>query len=65
MGDEIVYHEGWPPEQAWYDVIVDGQEDRLRHWICKLSGRHEWIDVNGQYIRGSEVRWCGEGELSY
>lgn len=62
MPDER-YHDGWPPQQGWYDVLVDGEEDRLRHWMCMMSGRHEWVDDAGQYVRGV-VRWTGEASRS-
>lgn len=65
MEDEIQYRSGWPKQQGWFDVTVDGEEDRLRHWICQLSGRHEWIDVDGHYIRDREVLWCGEAETRF
>lgn len=56
---------GWPESQGWFDVTIDGEQDRLRHWICSMSGRHEWVDVDGLYIRDHEVRWTGEAGLSY
>jgi hypothetical protein len=60
MSDEEQYKEGYPKQQGWFDVLLDGEPERLRHWICQLSGRHEWIDIDGQYIRGREVLWIGE-----
>lgn len=59
------YQGGWPPEQGWYDVLVDGEEDRLRHWICQMSGRHEWIDSKGRYIRNANILWIGEADVHY
>lgn len=60
MNDEEQYKEGYPNQQGWFDVLVDGEPERLRHWVCQLSGRHEWIDISGQYIRGREILWIGE-----
>lgn len=57
---EPEYRDGWPASEGWFDVTNDGEDDRLRHWICKLSGRHEWIDINGDYVRGHNIRWTGE-----
>ena len=61
------YHTGWPEKQGWYDCIVDGELDRLRHWICGISGRHEWIDVDGQYIKreNHDIMWTGEPSVRY
>lgn len=61
--EEERYFDGFPKKQGWYDVLLDGEPERLRHWVCQMSGRHEWIDIDGQYIRGREVLWTGEPEL--
>jgi len=57
------YFEGWPKLPGWYDVLIDGQPERLRHWICQMSGRHEWVDYQGNYIRNAEVLWTGEPDV--
>lgn len=61
--DEEIYYDGWPKLQGWYDVLVDGEPDRLRHWICQMSMRHEWIDIKGEYIRNKVVTWTGEPDI--
>ena len=63
MPDE--WKTGWPNQQGWFDVLVDGELDRLRHWVCIMNGRHEWIDVDGAYIRDQEVQWTGKASASY
>ncbi len=66
MADELQrYHDGWPEQQGWYDVLVGGEPDRLRHWVCAMSGRHEWVDLDGQYVREQVVLWTGEPAVRY
>ena len=57
--DEIEYHEGFPKDVGWYDVLIDGAEDRLLHRYCHIDNRHEWKDINGIRI-DSKVLWSGE-----
>lgn len=59
-----VYYDGYPDAPGWYDVLVDGEPDRLRNWRCQISGKHHWLDLNGKYIDAlHEVKWTGEGTL--
>lgn len=61
--DEIEeYNEGFPQEVGWYDVIVDGAEDRLLHRFCHQENRHEWKDINGIRVEGN-VKWTGEASI--
>lgn len=58
--DEPIYNEGYPEEPGWYDVLVDGEPDRLRNWRCQLSGRHHWLDINGKYLDAlHSITWTG------
>lgn len=58
--DEIeVYYDGFPKEVGWYDVIVDGIEERLLHRYCYIENRHKWQDINGCEPKG-KVLWTGE-----
>lgn len=61
MDEIILYHEGYPREVGWYDVIANGIEDRLLHRYCHMENRHEWKDINGCKIEG-EVLWTGTAE---
>ena len=59
-----VYYDGYPDAPGWYDVLVNGEPDRLRNWRCQISGKHHWLDLNGKYIDAlHEVKWTGEGTL--
>lgn len=61
---EEIYKPGWPKAQGWFDCLYKGEEMRMRHWICILSNRHEWIKEDGSYISDKEsVRWYGEAGL--
>ena len=58
--DEIeVYYDGFPKEVGWYDVIVDGIEERLLHRYCYIENRHKWQDINGCEVKGN-VKWTGD-----
>ena len=57
--DEIEYKEGYPNQIGWYDVLIDGGEDRLLHRFCRQENRHEWKDINGIRREGN-ILWCGE-----
>lgn len=50
------WKEGYPKEAGHYDCLVDGERQRLKHFICVMSGRHEWVDTNGDYIY-ADVKW--------
>lgn len=53
------WHEGFPEKPGWYWCRVDGEEEMwLKHFICTLSGRHEWAAKGGDYIY-SIVEWSG------
>ena len=53
------YKDGFPTEQGWYDVTVDGMDDRLQHFICRMEGREYWKDIKGNPVEGV-ILWTGE-----
>lgn len=57
--EEERYQDGWPFLPGWYDVLVDGQPERLRYWFSEETGQHEWRDFQGNRIRNAEVLWTG------
>lgn len=61
---EIIWHEGWPPQQGWYDCLVDGEEMRMRYWICIMKRRPEWVYPNGDYERNLKVLWTGSASAT-
>ena len=65
MDEQEHWFTGYPNQQGWFDVLIDGELDRARHWICSMSGRHEWVDVDGAYIREKVVLWTGEPSVRY
>lgn len=59
-----VYYDGYPDAPGWYDVLVDGEPDRLRNWRCQISGKHHWLNIEGKYIDALHVvTWTGEGTI--
>ena len=62
--DEIEYKEGYPEEIGWFDVLVNGREERLLHRVCHQDNRHEWKDINGNRIDESTVKWTGEATVT-
>ena len=63
--EEPIYSEGYPTQQGWYDVLIDGvQEDRLQHWVCAVYNRHHWKDLEGNYVEAlHEVKWTGKPSI--
>ena len=53
------WKKGYPEKPGWYWCRYNGEEMWLKHFICTLSGRHEWADKNGDYIYTDEVEWSG------
>lgn len=52
------WKEGYPDKPGIYTCLVDGEECKLKHFICSMSGRHEWVDEYGNYVY-SVVLWRG------
>lgn len=50
------WKEGYPKEQGWFRCLVDGKVMKLKHFVCQMSGRHEWADENNDYIY-EDVKW--------
>lgn len=63
MDEMITYYEGYPQKVGWYDVLIDGGEDRLLHRYCHMENRHKWQDINGCEVRGM-VLWTGEASVT-
>lgn len=59
LSENREWKEGYPNKEGWYDCLVDGEEVRLRHFVCCMSGRHEWADERGDYVY-EEVMYCEE-----
>lgn len=47
---EEAYKSGWPKIPGWYDCLVDGEEMRLKFYICQVSCKPHWLDSEGNYI---------------
>lgn len=55
---------GDPPKVGWYDVLLDGEEDRLQWWVCMMNPRkRHWKNAMGEYMDGHDIRWTGEAEV--
>jgi hypothetical protein len=65
MAQEPIYHTGYPEQQGWFDVLIDGEiEDRLQHWVCQIYGKHHWKDTAGNYVEAlHKVEWTGNAEM--
>lgn len=50
---------GFPPARGWYNCMIEGERVRLLHFICQMSGRHEWVTPGGDYVTGDGVTWSG------
>jgi len=57
------YNNGFPSQPGWYDVLIDGIEDRLVFRICHSCNRLEWRDINGNTIEPERVKWIGEAGM--
>ena len=54
------YHDGFPKQPGWYDVQINGVDERLLFRICKSYGRKEWMDTAGNRVKPEKVKWFGE-----
>lgn len=58
---EEAYKSGWPRIPGWYDCLVDGEEMRLKYYVCQVSRKPHWLDSEGNYIESMyEVKWRNE-----
>lgn len=48
---EPEYKEGFPNIPGWYDVLVDGVEERLVFRFCGTCGKFVWEDISGNRPR--------------
>lgn len=51
---------GFPAARGWYDCMIDGERLKLLHFVCDLSGRHEWVTPAGDYVTDCGVVWRGD-----
>ena len=58
---EKKYHSGYPLTEGYYDCLVEGEEIRLYHFICKINGKHKWYLSRREEYRG-EVLWMDPAE---
>lgn len=59
------YKSGQPKKPGWYDVLRDGEDDRLQWFICMLNPKKRyWKDKDGNVVSG-DIKWCGEPEARY
>lgn len=58
------WNTGYPKQQGWFDVKIDGEYDRAQHWVCSISGKHHWKSLNGEYLEVfHRIEWTGEAEM--
>ena len=50
------YRSDRPDRPGWYDVLVNGKEDRLVFRYCGTCGNFIWQDIHGVRAEG-EVLW--------
>lgn len=50
------WRNGWPKKPGYYTCLVDGEEKILKHFICEMSDRHEWVRSDGSY-EYADVLW--------
>lgn len=48
---------GFPERRGWYNCMIDGERVTLLHFVCQMSGRHEWVTASGEYVTGDGVLW--------
>lgn len=54
------FNDGFPTNQGWYECELDGEPAVLRYFHCEVSGRDEWVDKAGRYMRMHAVKWAGD-----
>ena len=60
---DTVYQTGFPPEEGWYDCLLDGDPVMMKYYICKWDGDRKWLDpadgANFAYASGCnhDIRW--------
>lgn len=64
--EEEGYRFGEPPTQGWYDCIdQDGNDCRLRWWICQVNPRRRfWKNEKDEKVGTAEdITWTGSAEV--
>ena len=52
------YKDGWPRIPGWYDCLVEGEEMKLKFYVCQVSMKPHWLDKDGNYIETQyKVKW--------
>jgi len=51
------YQPGFPDKAGWYDVLVDGVEDRMVFRFCGTCGLWVWQDIHGVKQDNKDVLW--------
>lgn len=53
------YIETPPDIPGWYDVLIDGREERMVFRFCGTCGLFVWQDIYGNRAdKGARVLWC-------
>ena len=63
LGDHMKedYKDGWPRIPGWYDCLVDGEQMKLKFYVCQVSCKPHWLDPDGNYIETMyKVKWRNE-----
>ena len=52
------YRDGWPRIPGFYDCLVDGEEIKLKFYVCQVACKPHWIDGQGNYYETMyKVKW--------
>lgn len=57
------YMTGFPSTPGWYDVLVDGVEDRMVCRFCRTCGLFVWEDINGVRATGTVLWMPGSWDM--
>ena len=61
--EEPEYRSDFPDLPGWYDVLVDGREDRMVFRFCGTCGTFVWQDINGIKAEGAVLWMPGSWDL--
>ena len=60
------YRSGEPKRAGWYDVLIDGEDDRLQWFVCVMNPKKRyWKDRDGNVIQKKDIKYIGEPSASY
>ena len=52
------YRDGWPKIPGFYDCLVEGEEIKLKFYVCQVACKPHWIDGQGNYYETMyHVKW--------